>query len=271
MICQKCGGNLIQKRNFVRKNGDVAVYQYYKECTQCHNVVPGEFISINEAKRQSKMATTALVLSLFGGTIITLAGVVLGLIDLVKNDKKSKHGASIVAIILGSLLIIGNALGTSVISDSESTDTNTVVENTASDYIEPTVTEAPTEVPMETEEEYKASCQEYKYKDVLRNPEDYVGQRVVVTVEISSVHSKDVLTPIKYYFANAETEPGSGYYWGDEYGIFDKRYDESLKLLDEDVIKVWGEISEPKETSSLIVNSEELFCIDMRYVELISE
>ena len=58
---------------------------------------------------------------------------------------------------------------------------------------------------------------------------------------------------------------------GDFYAVFDKRYDTSLKLLDDDVIIVWGEISAPQETQSLIVNSEEVFCIDMKYAELIAE
>jgi hypothetical protein len=122
-----------------------------------------------------------------------------------------------------------------------------------------------------SEEEYKALCKEYSYKDVLRNPENYVGEKVVITVEISSVYETSWLNPVKYYFAYAETEPGNGFFWGDRYCIFDKRENTDLKILKTDIIKVWGEISEPRETESLIVNSEELFCIDMKYVELVSE
>lgn len=124
-------------------------------------------------------------------------------------------------------------------------------------------------VPEESEEDYKASCsKDFKYKDVLRNPENYVGQRIVIDVKVSSVHKEGLLTPVEYYFARANDE----YDWwlGDEYGVFNYT-DRNLKILDDDVIRVWGEISEPQETASIIVNSEELFCIDMKYVELISE
>ena len=62
-----------------------------------------------------------------------------------------------------------------------------------------------------------------------------------------------------------------GMWYGYEYGIFEKRDSEDPKLLEDDVITVYGEISEPRETQSFIVNSEELFCIDMKYVDLISE
>lgn len=122
-----------------------------------------------------------------------------------------------------------------------------------------------------SEEEYKALCKEYSYKDVLRNPQDYVGQKIVITLEISSVHEKSWSNSTKYYFANAETEPGNGVFWGDRYGVFDKRQNTELKILKDDVIKIWGEISNPQETQSLILNSEEVFCIDMKYAELISE
>ena len=123
-----------------------------------------------------------------------------------------------------------------------------------------------------TESEYKGLCQEYNYKDVLRNPEQYIGEKIVVTLEISTVKQESLTNPTKYYFAYSESEPGSGFFYGDRYAVFDERKNQDeLKILEDDIIKVWGEISEPQETSSLIVNSEELFCIDMKYAELISE
>ena len=135
--------------------------------------------------------------------------------------------------------------------------------------IEETTEEPQKEVPEIPMEEYIAQCQEQNYKDVLRNPSDYVGQKVKVVVEISSVHEASWLYNDKYYLAWSKGE--YGYYTGDYYAIIDKRYDNSLKLLDEDVILVYGEIAEPEEIKSYIVNSEEVFAIDMRYVELLDE
>lgn len=121
-----------------------------------------------------------------------------------------------------------------------------------------------------TEKEYKKACKKYKYKDVLRNPEKYIGKKIVITVQINTVKEEGFLNPTKYYFAYSEGD--YGLFYEDYYAIFDKRKDtEDPKLLSEDIIKVWGEISEPQETTSLIVNSEEVFCIDMKYVELIEE
>lgn len=119
-----------------------------------------------------------------------------------------------------------------------------------------------------TEDEYKAQCQEYNYKDVLRNPENYIGQKIKITVKISSVHSESSSMP-KYYFAYSNDE--YDWWFGDRYGIFDYRSEDDIKLLEDDIINVYGEIADPQETKSLILNSEEVFCIDMKYSELISE
>lgn len=123
-------------------------------------------------------------------------------------------------------------------------------------------------LPEPTLEEYKTLCQEYAYKDVLRNPENYVGEKIKVIVRISSVHEESVLNDTKYYFGYSQSEYG---WYGDQYAIFDKRVDSGLKLLSDDIIAVYGEIAETEHTSSIILNSEEVFAVDMKYVELLEE
>ncbi len=120
-----------------------------------------------------------------------------------------------------------------------------------------------------SEEEYKKLCEEYNYKDVLRSPQEYVGKKIKITLKISSVHEKTLTNRTKYYFAYSNDE----YDWwlGDKYGVFDARENQEPKLLEDDIVVVYGEISDPQYTSSKIVQSEEIFCIDMKYVELISE
>lgn len=113
---------------------------------------------------------------------------------------------------------------------------------------------------------YIKGCKEYNYKDVLRNPKKYIGKQVKVKIKISSVHEDGWLNDEKYYFGNAKDD----YEWyGDEYAVYDKRISENPKLLEDDIIEVYGEILEPEETTSLITNSSELFTIAMKYVKLI--
>lgn len=139
---------------------------------------------------------------------------------------------------------------------------------TASENKKETETESETETEGISEEEYKSLCGEYTYKDVLRNPENYIGEKIKITLKISSVHEAGILNPTKYYFAYSESDYG---WYGDRYAVYDKRGEQDPKLLSDDIITIWGEIADPTQTSSLIVNSEEVFVIDMKYVEIIEE
>lgn len=236
--------------------------------------------------KQSVFGIISLILGILGflgscfvfGIVPSVLGIILAIIGLCQKDRAK--GTAIAGLILS---IIGTAIaGISLMfgfafleEDAGTTSTTTDIvekqEQTTSEVTEEVKTEETTteEVVVETEEEYKESCQEYAYKDVLRNPEDYVGKRVKIPVMISSVHEESILNSTKYYFAYSEGE--YGWYSGDYYAIFDERVDNSLKLLSDDVIYVYGEIAESEYTSSLILMSEEVFAIKMKYVELLEE
>ncbi len=287
MKCTKCKAELrIAQEQIGVNEQNLPILKTFAYCDKCKIRYDYDDLLKKQPKPYSALSVWALILSLLGCT--SLIGGLLGIVDLCINDKSKKHTGSWFAIIFCALFILtgGTVLscGGKTADDTASNNMQTsetvvsttpsenVVETTTSEEISEVVSEDESvEVPTETEEEYKASCQEYNYKDVLRNPNNYVGQRIVIEMEISSVHSEDILTPVKYYFGHTKEEPDDTYYYGDFYAVFDKRYDTSLKLLDEDVVVVWGEISAPQETQSLIVNSEEVFCIDMKYAELIAE
>lgn len=118
----------------------------------------------------------------------------------------------------------------------------------------------------ESREDYIYSCEEYKYKDILRNPESFKGKRIKIKLQISSVHEESFLQS-KYYFASAENEYG---FYGDTYAVYDER-ENGIKLLESDIIYVYGEIDGTVHTSSLILKSQELVSIKMKYSELIQQ
>lgn len=220
------------------------------------------------------------------------ASIIVTIIAFIKKNTNSLFklsvpmviGAILFFTVFGAILLPDSELETQVAEKTEKEETSE--NDTESEQESKKETKKPEKTKTEnkennkkeekpkkiTESEYKGLCQEYNYKDVLRNPEKYIGKKIVITLEISTVKQESWANPTKYYFAYSESEPGSGFFYGDRYAVFDERENQDdLKILEDDIIKVWGEISEPQETSSLIVNSEELFCIDMKYVELISE
>lgn len=214
-------------------------------------------------QKKNGLGIASLVLGIFGtlticciiGVIPCFIGMVLGVVAI--SNYESNTGVAKAGLIVsvvglcffGMAIYLGNGGSTSPTEDTE-------------------VQESESDVIFESAEDYKASCKEYVYKEVLRNPENYVGERVKVVVKISTVKETSWTNDTKYYFARAEED---GRFFGGRYAIFDKRYDESFKILEDDIIVVYGEISEPKQTTSLIVNGTEVFCIDMRYMEFLGE
>ena len=270
MKCSKCGNelNFLSGSPYLNRFGGY-VKKNYAKCENCGEYFESPEIKVE--KKQSALGIVALVLSI--SVVFSVFGFILGLIDIIKDNKTKNHTCSIIAMALTSIFLFASF----ILSNGENSESNQEqatqkVEQVSS---EPEKDSDPTEekvaeVPKETEEEYKDSCKSFKYKDVLRNPSDYVGKRAKIEIEISSVHEESLFNAGKYYFGYSKHEEYD-MYTGDMYAVFDNRYDTSLKLLSEDIIVVYGEIAEPEYTSSIIVNSEELFCIDMKYVELISE
>lgn len=82
------------------------------------------------------------------------------------------------------------------------------------------------------------------------------------------MHEQNWMNSTKYYLSYSEGEYG---WYGNLYGIFDLRQDDSFKILSDDIITVYGEIVSPEYTSSLVLSSQEIFCIEMKYMEFISE
>lgn len=244
-----------------------------------------------QPKKNTSLGNAGMILGIISlllscliiGGLVGIVGFILSIISICSKEMpRGKAVAGIVLNIMALWLAVGVLL-IAVLSPEESkTDKNNVavsesIKNPAvsKDKEKPKNTQKPTPKPTkkpktkkEIKNEYIKSCREYGYKKVLRNPDKYIGKKIKIRVRISSVHEKSFLNSTKYYFANSKGEYG---WYGDQYGIFDKRDAEKPKLLEDDIIEVYGEIAEPEETSSLIVNSQELFCIDMKYVKLISE
>lgn len=123
----------------------------------------------------------------------------------------------------------------------------------------------------ESEEEYKASCQEISYKSLLRTPDDYIGQHIVITAKIQQIMSGGWFDDSKYYRVQTDNE-SRDWYMDDEYYMYDGRPDGSIKILKDDVIKIYAEFIGLEEIHrALTGTTDEVPAIRAYYVELISE
>ena len=268
VTCNYCGFSNLKSSKFCVECGASLNTKTEKEtCKYCHTGIVNEKGYCSNCKSLNRT-------SVFGSNFLFKTET--------DNKKKKPLWLKILQIIFCIYLCFGfiSCLG-AAFTDNEYADTKESTEvyietekvesyDTEIDVPETEIKTEETEEQLLTFEEYSAECQEFKYKDVLRNPSDYIGKKAKIEIEISSVHEESLLNAGKYYLGYSKDEEYD-MYMGDYYGIFDNRYDTSLKLLEGDVIMVYGEIIEPEYTSSFILNAEELFCIDMKFVELISE
>lgn len=189
----------------------------------------------------------------------------------------------------GILVIVSSASVSSNKNSTSAEQNSPVIEIAETEAQTPTVSPSPTETPTPTviptdtptpepTEEPKSTIPEksdfddiegVSYKDILRFPDDNIGKKIVVTVKIAQVCDGGIFDDGKYYRAYADD--GSGYYWGDEYYLFDCRED-GLKILQDDIITVYGEVSGTEDiTRALTWTSDEVAGIKMYYSDLIDE
>ncbi|GAG21732.1 unnamed protein product [marine sediment metagenome] len=116
-----------------------------------------------------------------------------------------------------------------------------------------------------TLEDFENIEADFTYKDLLRYPNDYVGNKIIITAEISRIEENDITS----YEVHIFTEKGKSFI-NDEYIIYDHRDDlNKLKLLDKDIIKIYGELDGLSTFWEGI--TDEVPSIKMYYVELLGE
>lgn len=156
--------------------------------------------------------------------------------------------------------------------ETTTAEITTQEETTIQPETEETTTEEETTVAeTESEDEFKSSCQEIGYKKLLRTPDEYVGQRIVITAEVQQVIDGGLFDDSKYYRVQTDNND-SGYYFDDEYFMYDNRVNDDMKILDGDVLKIYGEFTGLETMKRVITGSkDEVPAIKAYYVELISE
>lgn len=126
-------------------------------------------------------------------------------------------------------------------------------------------------VPEISEDDYKAECQTVDYKELCRYPEKYEGTKIVVKVKVSQIIDANFSGSRKAWRAYTDNS-GYGFYADDEYYMLDKRGGDAVKILEDDIITVYGEFTGlEKITRALTSTTDELPRIEVRYADLVDE
>lgn len=233
-----------------------------------------------------------------GQTITSIAVICphcgVSLTKQVKKKSKTKIFMTIIAVIF--LLLIVSSIFGSDSEDSEITMTNTSApdnnnsdnnkivsdsnsDNTTSETIAPTDSNAQEDIKKNTsnteqktnkkvsKKNFIKECKQYKYKNLMRNPDKYSGKKIKLTCQIYQV-----LESWGTLYYNVSTNNEYDVYLGDNMIVYDERKDtEKPKLLEDDIITVYGTFDGlEKQTSALLGTKSEYPAIKMKYVELIN-
>lgn len=169
----------------------------------------------------------------------------------------------IAIIVLIVLSAIGGSGSSSDSSASSSKATPKASESTASSVA--------SVVPEISEDDYKAECQTVDYKELCRYPEKYEGTKIVVKVKVSQIIDANFSGSEKAWRTYTDNS-GYGFYADDEYYMLDKRGGDAVKILDDDIINVYGEFTGlEKITRALTSTTDELPRIEVKYADLVEE
>lgn len=169
----------------------------------------------------------------------------------------------IAIIVLIVLSAIGGSGSSSDGSASSSKSTSKASTSTASSVA--------SVVPEISEDDYKAECQTVDYKELCRYPEKYEGTKIVVKVKVSQIIDANFSGSEKAWRTYTDNS-GYGFYADDEYYMLDKRGGDAVKILDDDIITVYGEFTGlEKITRALTSTTDELPRIEVKYADLVDE
>jgi len=167
---------------------------------------------------------------------------------------------AVIIILVGISQIFSGLSGGSSSSSSKSTSKSST--STASSVAS---------VPEISEDDYKAECQTVDYKELCRYPEKYEGTKVTLTVQVKQIIDANFSGSEKAWRAYTDND-GYKFYMDDEYYMLDKRGGDAVKILEDDVITVYGEFTGlEKITRALTSTTDELPRIEVKYADLVEE
>lgn len=169
-----------------------------------------------------------------------------------------------IAIIV--LIVLSAIGGSGSSSDSSASSSKATSKASAS-----TASSVASVAPEISEDDYKAECQTVDYKELCRYPEKYEGTKIVVKVKVSQIIDANFSGSEKAWRTYTDNS-GYGFYADDEYYMLDKRGGNAVKILDDDIITVYGEFTGlEKITRALTSTTDELPRIEVKYADLVDE
>ncbi len=121
--------------------------------------------------------------------------------------------------------------------------------------------------PQETEEEFKEKCVIIPYKDIERNPNDYIGQYAIFEGKVVQVEEDG-----SNIILRVDTRQGKYGFWYDTVYVDYQRKDvNESRILEDDIVTMYGIVKGIKTYRAILGNSVSIPHLEARYIELKTE
>lgn len=115
-----------------------------------------------------------------------------------------------------------------------------------------------------SKKDYKEACQEISYKELLRDPDKYLGEKVKFTGEVRQVVYEAEDGESEYMIAVTKDE----YDFYDDNVYFYYNHGDNPKLIEEDIVTLWGEASGTKTYTTVLGASVTIPAVTVAYAEI---
>lgn len=168
----------------------------------------------------------------------------------------------LIASILGILFLTGCENKDSFDDTTTTTERTKFVTKSTKSTTE-TTTETTTVDSKEYEDNFKKKCKTYKYKDIFRNAEEYDGSFIKVKGEVVQV-----LEDESSYDIRLNMTKGKYGYWDDTIYIVLSKKNVKKRILEDDIITVWGTLKGLYSYESVLGSSVTLPLVHGTYAEI---
>ena len=200
-------------------------------------------------------------------------------------EKKSSNKVGIIASILGVIIIGAIAYGfyyfdniynpntsskssnskPKSISTSSTAKQETVEEKAAREQREKEAREQAERQKQEEEQNYKNACQTYTYKELARNPNNYIGKKVKFTGEVIQVQ-EDFLNSI---MLRVNVTKDKYDFWDDTiYVEYTYSSSNENKILEDDIITLYGYFEGEKTYTTVLGSSVTIPSVSAKYITI---
>lgn len=181
------------------------------------------------------------------------------------NPSNKKKSGCLIAIAVALLLfsIFGIILTISTaVNDSDDVSTSEVTESSCV-----------TEEAVTTKDDYINACQQYAYKDISRNPNDYKGKLATFTGQVIQVQESTFLGQKSVTLrVNVTAEENQfvdgGYIYEDTVYVTYYPDENESRILEDDIVTLYGELDGLETYTSILGESISIPSMKAKYVEI---